>query len=98
VAADATAFGQRDAPFLLNVIARTPTADGYDAAVEWGRELHDSLDPVLTGGAFVNFLSAEGEERVRAAYGDKFGRLVALKDAYDPTNLFRLNQNIAPAG
>jgi hypothetical protein len=98
VAADATAFGERDAPFLLNVNARTPTADGYDAAVDWARGLHDSLAPALTGGAYVNFLSAEGHDRVRAAYGDKYDRLVALKDEYDPTNLFRLNQNITPSG
>jgi len=97
VASASTALGERSAPFLLNVIARTPTADGYEAAVEWGRDLHRTLSPALTGGAYVNFLSSEGEERVRAAYGDKYGRLVALKDAYDPTNLFRLNQNIAPS-
>ena len=51
------------------------------------------------GGAYINFLSAEGEDRVRAAYGEeKFARLQALKDEYDPTNLFHLNQNIPPSG
>ena len=60
--------------------------------------MHDSLSGALTGGAYVNFLSAEGRDRVRAAYGEKYDRLVALKDEYDPTNLFRLNQNVKPSG
>jgi FAD/FMN-containing dehydrogenase len=94
VAPDATAFGERDAPFLLNVVARTPGAEGYDAAVRWGREVRDSVGSVLTGGTYVNFATDDGQ--VRAAYGEKYDRLVALKDEYDPTNLFRLNQNIAP--
>jgi hypothetical protein len=97
VPADATAFGERSAPFMLNVIASTFTADGYDDAVSWAQGLYGAMSPALTGGTYVNFLSAEGDERVRAAYGDKYDRLVALKDEYDPTNLFRLNQNIAPS-
>jgi FAD/FMN-containing dehydrogenase len=56
------------------------------------------MSPSLTGGTYVNFLSAEGQDRVQAAYGaDTFARLVALKDAFDPTNVFRLNQNIPPS-
>jgi Berberine and berberine like len=97
VPAEATAFGDRSKPFLLNVLASTFTADGYDEAVSWAQDLYGAMEPALTGGTYVNFLSNEGEERVRAAYGDKYDRLVALKDAYDPTNVFRLNQNIAPS-
>ena len=97
VSAEATAFGDRSAQFLLNIVARTPTAEGYDEAVAWAQGLHGAMAPSLTGGTYVNFLSNEGDERVRAAYGDKYDRLVALKDEYDPTNLFRLNQNIAPS-
>ena len=97
VPAAATAFGDRSAPFLLNVIASTFTPDGYDGAVGWAQELHAAMTPSLTGGSYVNFLSAEGDERVRAAYGANYDRLVALKDEYDPTNLFRLNQNIRPS-
>ncbi|MDX6731515.1 MAG: hypothetical protein QOC54_1463, partial [Baekduia sp.] len=98
VPANATAFGDRSAPFLLNVLASTFTNDGYDDAVGWAQGLYGAMGPALTGGTYVNFLSNEGDERVRAAYGDKYERLVALKDEYDPTNLFRLNQNIAPSG
>jgi len=97
VPADATAFGDRSQPFLLNVIASTFTSEGYDEAVEWARNLHGAMDQGLTGGTYVNFLTDQGEDGVRSAYGDKFERLQALKDEYDPTNLFRLNQNIPPS-
>jgi FAD/FMN-containing dehydrogenase len=96
VPAAATAFGDRSAPFLLNIIASTFTADGYDNAVTWAQQLYAALSPSLTGSSYINFLSAEGDERVRAAYGSNYDRLVALKNEYDPTNLFRLNQNIRP--
>jgi Berberine and berberine like len=60
--------------------------------------LYAEIEPSLTGGAYINFLSSEGEDRVQAAYGtEKFARLRALKDRYDPTNLFHLNQNIPPS-
>jgi FAD/FMN-containing dehydrogenase len=97
VPAAATAFGDRSAPFLLNVIASTFTADGYDETVAWAQALHRAMTPSLTGASYINFLSAEGDDRVRAAYGANYDRLVALKDEYDPTNLFRLNQNIRPS-
>jgi FAD/FMN-containing dehydrogenase len=97
VPAEATAFGDRSQPFLLNIIASTFTSEGYDEAVEWAQDLHGAMDQGLTGGTYVNFLTDQGEEGVRSAYGDKFERLQALKDEYDPTNLFRLNQNIPPS-
>jgi FAD/FMN-containing dehydrogenase len=96
VPAGATAVGDRSAPFMLNIVASTFTADGYDDAVGWAQDFHRAMAPSLTGGSYINFLSAEGDQRVRAAYGSNYDRLVALKDEYDPTNLFRLNQNIRP--
>jgi hypothetical protein len=97
VGAGATAFGDRSAPFLLNIIASTFTADGYDDAVGWAKGLHGAMDPSLTGGTYVNFISAEGPDRVRDAYSaDTYERLRALKRSYDPGNLFRLNQNVRP--
>jgi FAD/FMN-containing dehydrogenase len=62
----------------------------------WADSLWGALQPVASGGVYVNYLGDEGEERVRAAYGGGYERLVALKNAYDPTNLFRFNQNIRP--
>jgi FAD/FMN-containing dehydrogenase len=66
--------------------------------VDWAQRTYAAVEPSMTGGAYVNFLSAEGEERVRAAYGEaKFARLQALKDRYDPYNLFHRNQNVPPS-
>ncbi len=95
---DETAYGDRLAPFVFNIVALTHEPEGLDSHVEWAQRLYGEIEPSLTGGAYINFLSAEGRERVQAAYGaEKFARLRALKDRYDPTNLFRLNQNIPPS-
>jgi FAD/FMN-containing dehydrogenase len=96
--ADETAYGERQAPYVLNIIAMSHEPGGLDTHIDWAHRLYAEIEPSLTGGAYINFLSAEGEERVRAAYGaEKFDRLRALKDRYDPTNLFHLNQNIPPS-
>jgi FAD/FMN-containing dehydrogenase len=95
---DATAYGERQAPFVLNTIAVSHEPGGIDTHVDWAQQLYAEIEPSLTGGAYINFLSAEGGERVQAAYGaEKFARLRALKDRYDPTNLFHLNQNVPPS-
>ncbi|HYT81590.1 MAG TPA: BBE domain-containing protein [Actinomycetota bacterium] len=92
-----TAFGHRDAPYLLNVIARWTNPGESDQHVGWARELHASMTQFATGGVYVNFLGEEGPDRVKAAYGEgKYQRLVELKNKYDPTNFFRVNQNIPP--
>jgi FAD/FMN-containing dehydrogenase len=97
VARDETAFPHRDAPFLLNVAARWTDPTESELHIEWARELHEAMRPFATGGVYVNFLGEEGHDRVRAAYGGRtYERLVELKRAYDPTNLFRINQNIPP--
>ena len=93
------ALAGRDAPFLLNIIARTPTAEGFDEAVDWARDFHAAIGPALTGASYTNFLSSEGNDRFRAAYApDRYSRLREAKDRYDPENVFRLNQNIPPHG
>jgi FAD/FMN-containing dehydrogenase len=97
VPADATAFGTRDRDFLLNTVARTLDAGGYDGVVGWARAATDALGP--DAAAYVNFTGEAGEDRVRASYPPAtYERLVAVKDRYDPTNLFHLNQNIRPSG
>jgi FAD/FMN-containing dehydrogenase len=95
VPADATAFGTRDREFILNVVARTPDADGYDEVVEWARSSASSLGP--DAASYVNFTGETNEDIVRASYpAPTYDRLVAVKNTYDPTNLFHLNQNIRP--
>jgi FAD/FMN-containing dehydrogenase len=94
---DESAFGNRSAPYVLNVIARTLGPEGFDACVDWARGTAEALEPVSRAGAYVNFMGDAGDERLRASYGDaKYERLVALKRRYDPCNVFRLNQNITP--
>jgi FAD/FMN-containing dehydrogenase len=95
---DETAYGERGAPFVLNAIASTHEPGGLETHIDWAQRFYAEIEPSLTGGAYINFLSSEGEDRVQAAYGtEKFARLRALKDRYDPTNLFHLNQNIPPS-
>jgi Berberine and berberine like len=97
VGRNATAFARRDAPYLLNIAARWQDPAETDLNVGWARELHEAMTPFATGGVYVNFLGEEGQDRVRAAYGEHtYARLMDLKGRYDPTNLFRVNQNIPP--
>jgi hypothetical protein len=94
---DATAFNGRQAGHTFNITASTETAEGFDEEREWVRGLWSALEPHHMDSVYVNFLMDEGEDRVRAAYGgERYDRLKALKTKYDPDNLFRLNQNIAP--
>jgi FAD/FMN-containing dehydrogenase len=95
VPADATAFAVREEEFIVNVIARTVDAAGFDAVVTWAREVGAALGP--DAATYVNFTGESSAALVRASYPpDTYRRLVSLKDDYDPTNLFRLNQNIVP--
>jgi FAD/FMN-containing dehydrogenase len=96
VGEDESAFNGRTAGFTFNINGNTATADGFDEQRQWARDYWSALAPFHTS-VYVNFLMEEGEARVREAYGDaKYERLRALKRKYDPTNVFRLNQNIRP--
>jgi len=96
VGADETAFAQRDALFNLAVITRWTDPATASTHIDWARQTSDAMRPYTSGGVYVNYLGSEGTDRVRAAYGAKYDRLVALKQKYDPKNLFRVNQNIQP--
>jgi len=96
VSAAATAYTHRDAQFVLNVHGRWADPAKDAACVAWARQLFQATTPFATGGAYVNFLTQEEQGRVPAAYGSNYARLVALKQQYDPGNLFRVNQNIGP--
>jgi hypothetical protein len=96
-----TALGRRDVPWCYHALSMWMDPDEQTAEnhVAWAKELSEDLAPHTTAGVYLNFTSDEGEARVRDMYGDeRYERLVALKDRYDPTNLFHLNQNIAPSG
>jgi hypothetical protein len=100
VGEDESALGRRDVAWCYHALAMwmEPDQETADAHTTWARELSDDLAPHTTTGVYLNFTSDSGEERVRSTYGpEKYARLVALKDEYDPANLFRLNQNIPPS-
>ncbi len=91
-----TAFNGRTAGFTFNINGNTVTSEGFEEERAWARGFWSALAPHHTS-VYVNFLMEEGEERIREAYGvEKYDRLKALKRAYDPSNFFRLNQNIKP--
>lgn len=96
VAQDATAYAMRDAKFVLNVHGRWDKPEEDQRCVAWAREFFKATAPYATGGAYVNFLTQEETDRIQAAYGPNYDRLIQLKNKYDPTNLFCLNQNIKP--
>ncbi len=93
---DATAYAHRKTPFVLNIHTRWRNASDDEKCLAWARDFHRATEPFAQG-VYVNFLSDEGEDRVRAAYTPEvWDRLVQVKKKYDPNNLFRMNQNIKP--
>ena len=97
IADDATAYQGRSAEFLMNVHGRWSDAAQDDVCIAWCRSLFAATAPFATGEAYVNFMTEEEGGRVTSAYGTSYARLVALKNEYDPSNLFRMNQNIVPS-
>jgi FAD/FMN-containing dehydrogenase len=97
VAADATAVGPREVGFDISLATGWLPGDAEpERHREWARAGWEALRPHSTG-VYANFISDEGSAGVRAAYGERLARLTALKDRYDPANVFRLNANIAPS-
>jgi hypothetical protein len=99
---DATAFNHRRSPYNLLIVGIWPNPADNEANIRWVRQFFDAAQPFSSGGVYVNYLGQtadEGAERIKEAYGiTKYERLLTLKKKYDPTNLFRLNQNINPLG
>jgi FAD/FMN-containing dehydrogenase len=101
VGADESAFGDRSAPYLLGIEANWKEDPHEDEAnTAWARDCYSDMRRFSGGGVYLNFpgFLEEGQGLMRDAYGENYERLVALKNQYDPANLFRLNQNIKPAG
>jgi FAD/FMN-containing dehydrogenase len=95
---DATAWQARDATWSMVIAAIDPNPQQAGALTRWGRAYWEAVHKFNPGGAYVNFMmDDEGEARVQASYGANFPRLAAVKKAYDPANLFKVNQNIKPA-
>ena len=96
IASDAMAYGHRDAKFVLNVHGRWDNAADDSKCIAWARDFFRASAPFASAGAYVNFMTAEESDRIAAAYGANYDRLVKTKRRYDPENIFHLNQNIKP--
>lgn len=97
VAPDAMAYSNRDANYVMNVHGRWETAAEDERGIAWARQFFARSRPFASSGAYINFLTQEETDRIAFAYGPTYKRLVELKKKYDPTNHFRMNQNIKPA-
>ena len=91
-----TPWSYRDANWGSVFAGVDPDPDNVDVIRRWSIDYHEALHPYSAGGAYVNMMMDEGQERVRASYRDSYDRLARIKAAYDPDNLFRVNQNIQP--
>ena len=93
-----TAFSYRDANWGMVIAAIDPDPTNNERMIAWAKAYSEALHPLSAGGAYINMIMDEGQERVKAAYRGNYPRLVAIKNKYDPTNFFHVNQNIKPTG
>ncbi|HET9281799.1 MAG TPA: FAD-binding oxidoreductase [Candidatus Angelobacter sp.] len=96
ISADETAFGDRSAPFIMNLLANWQETSADAGNIAWVRGLFKKLQPAMKPGVYVNFMSGDEQDRVSEAYHERWERMVAVKTHYDPDNFFRLNQNVKP--
>jgi FAD/FMN-containing dehydrogenase len=97
VPSDATAWASRDVKWAQVIIGVDPDPANADLVKDWTVDYWEAVHPYATGGAYVNFMMDEGQQRVEATYGENYRRLAGTKAKYDPDNLFHVNQNIRPA-
>ena len=91
-----TAWSFRNAKYAEVIVGVDPDSNKKDAITNWAKEYWNELHPHSAGGAYINFMMQEGDERIKATYGKNHDKLVEVKTKYDPQNLFRVNQNIKP--
>ena len=92
-----TAFAQRQAEYDIGIMAQWTDSADADRHIAWARGLYDALKPYSSGSYLLNFLAEESPDTIRAAFGRNYPRLVEIKNKYDPTNFFSLNQNVRPS-
>jgi hypothetical protein len=93
---DETAFSERSAPYNLIIVSAWTDPAENDKNIRWTREFWEAMRPYESEAVYVNYLDSDEQDRISEVYGETYERLVALKNTYDPTNLFRHNQNIHP--
>jgi FAD/FMN-containing dehydrogenase len=91
-----TAFSYRDANWGMVIVGVDPDPANNEKMIAWAKAYSEALHPYSAGGAYINMIMDEGQERVKAAYRDNYSRLVEIKNKVDPTNFFHVNQNIKP--
>ncbi len=91
-----TAWNYREATWAMVMAGIDPDPANKEIITSWAKDYWNAVHPYSAGGAYVNFMMEEGEDRIKATYGDNYERLVKIKSKYDPLNLFRVNQNIKP--
>jgi FAD/FMN-containing dehydrogenase len=94
---NATPWSYRDAVWASVIVGVDPDPANKEKISAWAKDYWTALHPYSAGGAYVNFMMEEGDDRIRATYGKNYDRLAKIKKRYDPRNLFRVNQNIKPA-
>jgi FAD/FMN-containing dehydrogenase len=92
-----TAWNYRDSTWAMVIAGIDGDPANRDAITNWAKDYWNALHPYSAGGAYINFMMEEGEDRIKATYGENYEKLVEVKTKYDPDNLFRVNQNIKPA-
>jgi len=97
IAADATAWPNRQAHFVMNAHGRWRDQDQDTRCIAWARKLSQSTAPFAMGSVYINFMPEDEADRIEQAYGENYLRLAEIKRRYDPDNLFRVNQNVRPA-
>ena len=93
---DITTWNYRDATWAEVIVGVDPDPANREKITTWAKDYWNALHPYSAGGAYINFMMEEGEDRIKATYGANYDKLVAVKNKYDPQNLFRVNQNIKP--
>jgi len=96
VGKDETAWNYRDANYAVVIVGIDSDPANKQRIINWARDYWTALRPYSQGGAYINFIMDEGEESIKGSYANNYKRLVEIKTKYDPTNLFRVNQNIKP--
>ncbi len=96
VGREETPWANRDAKYAGVIVGVDPDPSNADKITEWCKEYWEALHPYSMGGAYLNFIMDEGQERIKASYKENYDRLTTIKKKYDPNNLFRVNQNIQP--
>ena len=91
-----TAFSYREAKWSMVIVGVDPDPANAEKITAWTKDYWSALHPYSLGGAYVNFMMDEGIDRIKATYRDNYDRLLAIKQKYDPSNFFHVNQNIRP--